>query len=287
MEWRYTEKLSGALLHLMLDDAVQTKAQQGAQYTRGALYTLVFNTGSDTELELDGIRYVFPSGAFVPIMFSQRFRFLDAQGLVMWQFNREFYCIVNHDHEVGCAGFLFYGSWGPMILLAPPAMQRKCALLVEVFKEEFDNNDTIQGGMLRMLLVRLIILLTRLAKEQMLQQHAQQHEEKFQLLRQYNLLVELHYKQEHEVSFYAAKLFKSPKTLANAFARFGTGTPSQILHNRLLVEAKRCLQYGASSIKEIAFALGFEDAGHFSRFFKNLAGLSPSDYRMSIQQAAQ
>jgi DNA-binding transcriptional regulator WhiA len=37
MEWQYTEKLSGALLHLMLDDAVQTQAQQGIQYTRGAL----------------------------------------------------------------------------------------------------------------------------------------------------------------------------------------------------------------------------------------------------------
>ncbi|MFC6262044.1 helix-turn-helix domain-containing protein [Flavobacterium panici] len=45
------------------------------------------------------------------------------------------------------------------------------------------------------------------------------------------------------------------------------------------MEAKRLFTYTTLSIKEIAYELGFRDAGHFSRFFKNATNLKPSDFR--------
>lgn len=86
------------------------------------------------------------------------------------------------------------------------------SLLPEVFKDEFENRDNIQGEMLRMLLVRLIITITRLAKEIMVPE-ASTDEPKFNMVRKYNLLVEIHFKDQHAVQFYAAHLFKSPKSL--------------------------------------------------------------------------
>jgi AraC-like DNA-binding protein len=47
------------------------------------------------------------------------------------------------------------------------------------------------------------------------------------------------------------------------------------------MEAKRLLYYTDKSIKEISGDLGFEDAAHFTKFFKNQLKMSPSDFKKS------
>ena len=53
----------------------------------------------------------------------------------------------------------------------------------------------------------------------------------------------------------------------------------QILHQRLLLEAKRHLIYTPMTISEVADQLGFADPAYFARFFRRLTGTSPSAYR--------
>ena len=53
---------------------------------------------------------------------------------------------------------------------------------------------------------------------------------------------------------------------------------SEIIYNQLIMEAKRLLRTGIS-VKETAYALQFDDPGHFSKFFKNKTGSSPSDFK--------
>ncbi|NMW30416.1 helix-turn-helix domain-containing protein, partial [Escherichia fergusonii] len=52
-----------------------------------------------------------------------------------------------------------------------------------------------------------------------------------------------------------------------------------VLHERLILEAKRCLQYTQMTISQIADYLGFSDVAYFSRFFKRHTLLSPKAYR--------
>lgn len=241
-------------------------------------YVLAINTGLPARVVLDDEEFEMPSFSILPIMFSQRYAFEDAGDIILWKFNREFYCVVDHDEQVGCAGFLFYGSWGQLMLETAPNEQRKLRLLIDVFKEEFEERDDIQGDMLRMLLVRLIITITRIGREKIVP-HAKAEEEKFDLLRQFNLLVELHYKKEHEVRYYASRLFKSPKTLANYFAKYGSKSPRQIIQDRISIEAKRQLTHTNRSVKEVAQHLGFEDPAHFSRFMKQQLGYAPSELK--------
>ncbi len=158
---------------------------------------------------------------------------------------------------------------------------KKFDLLYKIFIEEYDENDDIQGEMFRMLLKRLIIKVTRLAKQQYLENDLQNNT-KLDLVRNYNLLVELNFKKEHQVQFYAEKLHKSPKTLSNLFAKYSSQSPSQIIQNRLLEESKRLLQFTDKTTKEIAFELGFEDYSHFSRFFKRKTKLAPTFYREKL-----
>jgi AraC family transcriptional activator of pobA len=55
--------------------------------------------------------------------------------------------------------------------------------------------------------------------------------------------------------------------------------PQSLLHDRLMLEAKRNLLYTTLPVSTIAFDLGFNDPAYFSRFFANREGMSPAAYR--------
>jgi len=52
-----------------------------------------------------------------------------------------------------------------------------------------------------------------------------------------------------------------------------------IINERIILEAKRLLLYSDKTNEEVATSLGYKDAGHFSKFFKNNEGLSPTAFR--------
>ena len=242
-------------------------------------FTIAWNPGESQIVTIDGAEYEFPSNTLLTLLFNQSFSFEDSSTIIAWQFNREFYCIIDHDSEVSCVGFLFSTTDHLFVQLSERARQ-KLQLLFDVFTEEFKTTDNIQNEMLLVLLKRLIIYTTQLAKTAYAPAR-KIPENRFHMLRKFNFLVEAHFKTEHSVSFYAQQLCKSPKTLSNLFAIYNQKTPSQMIHERIIAEAKRLLLYTDNSIKHITFELGFEDVSYFSNFFKKNTGVSPSDFKTS------
>ncbi|MGB4771437.1 MAG: helix-turn-helix domain-containing protein [Chitinophagaceae bacterium] len=243
-------------------------------------HTIAWNRGKATKVWIDEVPHAFGANTVLPIMLNQSFRFEDGTDIIGLQFDRNFYCLQNHDSEVGCYGFLFFGPQPTMFVHLQPDDQIRIEQLYQQFTEEFDNKEDIKAGMLRALLVNLVIQLTRIAKRQYIPTHPSQ--QSFELIRQYHFLVELHFKKEHQVQYYAAKLNKAPKTITNLFAIHGSKTPLQVIHERIVTEAKRLLLYTDRSVKEIANDLGFADHTHFSKFFKNQTGQSPTDFHKPV-----
>ncbi|GAB3023523.1 helix-turn-helix domain-containing protein [Spirosoma pulveris] len=279
MFYSYHEPKTEGTLNLICQEAAF--GRQFFKERHNLLLTIVWNTGSDQTVTIDGIDFRFPSQTILPLMINQTVRFECPADLVAWQFDRAFYCIVDHDKEVSCVGFLFYGTKGPLFLRLDESEQPKFNALLTVFYDEFSAHDSIQGEMLRMLVKRLIIKLTRLAKEQYLDPELS--EKDLDIVRRFNLLVEVHYRRLHAVSDYADLMNKSPKTLSNLFGLYNQKSPLQVIHERITLEAKRLLLYTDKSTKEIAFELGFDEVPHFSRFFKKQAGLPPSEFKDKIE----
>ncbi len=178
---------------------------------------------------------------------------------------------------MSCNGILFFGTQDIPIISIPDDQKPKFKLLYQVFVEEFSTPDNIQGDMLQMLLKRLIIICTRLAKEQHIVKKLDN--EQIDVVRKFNVLVDTHYKTKRKVSDYADMLYKSPKTLSNLFAIYNQKSPQQIILDRLALEAKRLINFTDKQNQEIAYELGFNDPAHFSRFFKKMIGQSPTKYR--------
>ncbi len=250
------------------------------------LFTFIRTKASRAEIVVDSVPFTIQPHSVLALTNIQYLQFIEGEDLVVYQFNREFYCIKDHDQEVGCAGLLFFGNEHLPLIHLDEKEQNKFNILHEVFVDELETKDNIQAEMLRMLMARFIIKSTRILKaKDDIETLPTSKDSKIELLRGFNMLVESHFRQEHSVSFYADKLFKSPKTLSNTFAKLNT-SPLKIIHERLILESKRLLVYTDKTAKEIAFEIGFEDASHLSRLFKKHTSLSPSDFKKQLKSAS-
>lgn len=98
-------------------------------------------------------------------------------------------------------------------------------------------------------------------------------------LAKFNTLIDEFFKEQKLVTFYAEQLHISPNYLNILCKKNLKVSATQLIQQRVCIEAKRMLQSTSLSIKEIAFELGFVDHAYFSNFFKTQTGITPSAFR--------
>lgn len=91
--------------------------------------------------------------------------------------------------------------------------------------------------------------------------------------------VEKHFRQHHSVEFYCLQLGISDKALNRAAKQSVGKSAKAYIDDRVILEAKRLLSYGDSSVKEIAYTLGFSDDSNFYKFFFKHTSLTPLAFR--------
>jgi AraC family transcriptional activator of pobA len=242
-----------------------------------SLYKFFWVLDGTVTIEVDHVPIVIRADEIVPLTPLHHVEVKEVGGTYLCLlFNSNFYCIYGHDSEVSCNGFLFQGSSHIMHLKLSPHQAELLRSISDIFKGECGIQDDLQEEMLRIVLKRFIITCTRIARSEL---PVQYRGDDFELVRQFNVLVDLHFREMKQVKDYADLLHRSPKTLSNAFAVYGLPSPLQVIHERVEAEARRLILYTSKSAKEIADILGFDDLSSFSRFFKKKTGSSISDYR--------
>ncbi len=93
-------------------------------------------------------------------------------------------------------------------------------------------------------------------------------------------LIEDHFREHWTVDRYVRALGVTASRLNTVCRRVASASTLQLVHRRLLLEAKRRLIYSGLGMGEIAYSLGFEDPAYFSRFFSKNEGLSPLAFRL-------
>lgn len=246
-----------------------------------SLYKFIWVKSGKLSMEIDHVPVEIGPGEVISLAPLQKLRMCDVSGeYFALLFNSNFYCIFGHDDEVSCNGLLFNGTSHIMRLKLSENESRALNDLVSGFVYEYEVKDSFREEMFRILLKRIIIFFTRIARRKF--DITREKEKSFEIVRQYYVLVDLHFREKKQVQDYADMLCRSPKTLSNLFSAYGLPSPLRIIHERTEAEAKRLLLYTSKSAKEIAAILGFEDQSSFSRFFKNMTGTNISDYRKSM-----
>lgn len=81
------------------------------------------------------------------------------------------------------------------------------------------------------------------------------------------------------VSYCAEQLYLSSNYFGDLIKKETGKTPQDYIKLKLVDIAKELISDPGKSLNEIAFELGFKYPQHFSRFFKNVVGKSPNEYR--------
>lgn len=97
-------------------------------------------------------------------------------------------------------------------------------------------------------------------------------------------LVTREFLRHRSVNYYADELNVTPKYLSEVCKRVSGMTAGEWIDKAVMLEAKVLLQNSKLNIAQVSEYLNFSDQSFFGKYFKNLHGSSPLDYRRSLQE---
>ena len=105
------------------------------------------------------------------------------------------------------------------------------------------------------------------------------------ILQRFRQSVEVSFRRHRSIRDYATELGISTDRLHAICQRTLSRSPIELVHDRMVQEAKLRLERSARSVQEISDGLGFRDPANFSHFFKRKTGVSPARYRSMAANA--
>ncbi len=241
------------------------------------LFQLLHVQRGQAEVEIEGVRSTVAEAAIqvVPPLTVHGFRFSeDIQGHVL-TFGAAL--VAELEQRLGA----------PLGVLAKAACyplgqdRARLRALVETLQHEYQGTALARATLLESLMTALMVWISR--RQQSGQAPRTRDERDRQVLGAYLRLVESHYREHLSVEALAGRLNVSSLQL-NQLCRTLTGQSAlQVVHQRLLLEARRNLAYSRMSIGQLSDSLGFSDPTYFARFFKRMSGQTPNAYRRSVQ----
>jgi AraC-like DNA-binding protein len=248
-------------------------------------FSLIWVMEGSGELTADFSAYPFDRNTLLafspyqPFMISKAHTF---RGVAI-HFHPDFFCILKHHKEVSCNGILFNNIYDPPITRIDEPAGATLRMVIEQIKAEMQNPDLAQYELLIAYLKIFLITASRLKAQQHpeAQKITTDNKEPF-ILQHLKEAIETHFRTKHSASSYAELLHITPKALAKITKTHFNKTLTDLIAERIIIEAKRELYLTNKPIKEIASELGYEDEHYFSRFFKTNTDISPQMYRSTV-----
>lgn len=159
---------------------------------------------------------------------------------------------------------------------------RQLSRLFGLLKREVEGRQEGSAAGIEALTRLILIAICRLVDSEGAATGGRRHE--LAALRRFHELVEREFARHWPLARYAGALNMTEARLTDLCNRLAARSPKRIVHDRLLLEARRFLAFSRLPVNEIAHALGFEDVGYFCRFFKRRQGATPSGYRVSLAE---
>ena len=202
---------------------------------------------------------------------------------VALQFHTDFFCTLKFDKEVSCRGILFDNIYEPPLINLEKNQVEIFLSLIDQMKVELKTTNFAQQQLLVSLLRIFIINASRIRMS-----HKSKAEETFSnnsepfILQNLKDAIEKHYRTKRSASEYGPILNISAKSLARICKTHFNKTITDLIAERVIIEAKRELYLTDKPVKSIAHELGFNDEYYFSRFFKTNTDVSPKAFRDSV-----
>lgn len=147
----------------------------------------------------------------------------------------------------------------------------------ELMDHEYKVRELDYHEMIRMYLNTILINLSRKLFVQKSPEYAYNYE--IVQLNIFQELIEEHYKEHYPLSFYCECMNLSTKQLSYLCKKLVGKVPSELLMDRIILEAKRLIIHTQMSINQISNELNYNDSSYFVRLFKKICKQTPDQFR--------
>lgn len=256
---------------------IQKKSSDFEKVLSDAFYHIFLFQGNG-KIMVDFVEYKF-SGRRV--FFTSPFQNIqivskDIFEIQMLSFHGDFYCIEYHKKEVACNGLLFNNIYlFPHFSLDETTFNEISEYFLKIGNT--NPNEDFAVAVLRSYLQLILAICSQVKSTFLPEKELIQKD--FSGLKDFQNLVEQHFLTEKSPAFYADLLHLTPNSLSKKIKAEFNKTPSQIIQERVILEAKKQIHLTRKSMKEIAAELNFEDEFYFSKYFKKRTGISPTQFR--------
>ena len=247
-------------------------------------YSLIWIKQGAGKVRADFKEYELLSNNLFAFSPYQPFIFLteDLHGIALY-FHPDFFCIHKHQDEIACNGVLFNNIYEPPFIAVNDGLASSLDNILAQIKNEIQHPAMAQHELLVSYLKIFLINCSRLKAEQAPKAGLEviAAKEPF-ILQNLKDAIEKSFKKKHSAGEYANELNISIKALAKVTKTYFNKTITELISERIIIEAKRELYLTNKTVKEIAFELGYDDEYYFSRFFKVNTDISPQLYRDTV-----
>jgi AraC-like DNA-binding protein len=246
-------------------------------------YSIIWITEGTGQMRVDFSEYEFTQDHLFSFSLYQPYMFTGNQlkGVAVY-FHPDFFCIHKHQEEVACNGILFNNIYDAPFLTVDQRLRGDLNDLIMQMKNEIHKPDLAQYDILVSYLKIFLIKLSRFKVGQSPQQPTFMPAEKNRIVQNLKSSIEKDFRVKHAPSQYAESLNISTRSLAKITKNHFNKTITELISERIIVEAKRELYLTQKTVKEIAYELGYEDEHYFSRFFKVNTDVSPQLFRETV-----
>jgi len=267
--------------------AIKVHAFEDDEYFRSFnkynYFSVILVLAGKGSLMADISEYTFNENSLLCFSLYQPFK-IKSEGEfkgVMINFHPEFFCLHKHRNEVSCNGVLFNNIYeSPVVNLTPDETQQLLTITAGL-QSEIQRPGATQLELLISYLKILLINASRIKidRRNLADAPAKKNPD---ILNSLKDAVEKHFKSLHSAGDYADLLNISTAALNRVSKTHFNKTLSNLIADRIIIEAKRQLYLTANPIKLIAYELGFNDEFYFSRFFKSHVAISPQFFRDTV-----
>lgn len=236
-------------------------------------YVLVYCTSGRLNMIIDEKSFAIKAGEVITITSGQIHSFLnssDAKGYIL-EFTLDFFCKDDNDIELIFHNGLFcHFAMNEVIAVNSSIVKEHLNYIKEELKEKpYQYLISIHSR------IELILVAINRAKVM----RGDEIWKPDALFLKFLELVRNNFEHNYTLSHFA-KMLNTTEAKLNELSRLHAGKTAQnVIYGLIISEAKRLLTYEKTSVKEVAYQLGFSDPFYFSNFFKKQTRLSPKLFK--------
>ncbi|WP_343680406.1 helix-turn-helix transcriptional regulator [Chryseobacterium arthrosphaerae] len=247
---------------------------------RHDFYAAVLFTGGSGVHEIDFQKYDVSEGSLFFLSPGQIHSWElseDIEGYIFFC-SQEFYEM--HYVNQKLRNFPFFGSvsFPRKLQLNASELKKNISLFRELGKEHQAKNHIMKEGLILSLMSQIFINATRLFSKDSDTMASSAALSYFKHYQEFENLIELHFTEQKSIAYYASLLGISSKHLNRIVQTVVQKTATEVITERVVLEAKRMLMYLDESLVEIAFRLGYEEYSYFVRVFRKSSGMTPTQF---------